>query len=331
MGTNFEDLVADSMQGHAAAVTIPADLPGLARKARRRHRQRRYLVRSGLTAGTAAGLAIAVTLATGAGPQRAARVALQAQTVAYIMSRTERSLAGSGSRTIAIEQDTWHGPAFAPGLVDGFGGPTPGAQSSVTWTYRNKSRTELFADGHPLDADAFVFPAGRRAGRQTQVDYRTKTWWRAALGTRVIIVPPPASCQWAPFPPATASWIRHVVRCGFFRLAGHQVVDGIKALKIVSRTLMVPGTAEIIWINPGTYLPVRSLLETTTGQRQWAVANYTWVTATARNLALLTQPIPAGFRRVAQPSLAPIASFTLIRPGRTTRAPRRAATSRPKA
>jgi hypothetical protein len=151
------------------------------------------------------------------------------------------------------------------------------------------------------------------------------------METRVVIVPPPATCQWAPFPPPTSAWIRHVLRCGFFRVAGHQVVNGINAIEIVSGTLMVPGTAEAIWINPETYLPVRSLLETTTGRRQWAEADYAWVPATPRNLAMLTQPVPAGFRQVSQPSLAPIASFALIRPTRTAREPRKAASSRPAA
>jgi hypothetical protein len=289
-------------------------------------------VRSGLTAGVAAAVAVAVALATAAEPQRPGPGPLQAQTLAYVVSRAERSLATRASTEIAIERDTWRGPDFASAFLEGFGGTTPGAQSSVTWTYRNRSRTELFAArGRPLSADAFVLPAGRRAGRQTEVDYRARTWWRAALGTRLVILPPPASCQWAPFPPATSAWIRHVLRCGFFRLAGRQVVNGISAIKIVSRRLMVPGTAEVIWINPATYLPVRSLVETTSGPRQWAETDYQWAPATPPNLAMLTQPIPAGFRRVAQPSLAPIASLRLIRPARTMRAPRKAATSRPAA
>jgi hypothetical protein len=326
----FGDLVTDSMRAYAATVAIPADVAGLAQRARRRHRRRRYLVRSGLSAGVAAAVAVAVALATGAEPQRAGPGPLQAQTLAYVVSRAERSLASSASTEIGIERDAWHGPDFASAFLEGFGGTTPGAQSSVTWTYRNSSRTELFAArGRPLSADGFVLPVGRRAGQQTEVDYLTKTWWRAALGTRIVIIPPPATCQWAPFPPATSAWMRHVLRCGFFRLAGRQVVNGISAIKIVSRTLMLPGTAELIWIDPATYLPVRSLLETTTGKRQWAETDYQWVAATPRYRAMLTQPIPAGFRRVAQPSLAPIASFRLIRPARTTRAPRKAAASRP--
>jgi hypothetical protein len=331
MNTDFEDLVADSLQRRAATVRVPADLAGLARRTRRQ-RRRRYVMRSGLTAATAAGLVIAVALATGAGPRRAVPGPLHAQTLAYVMSRAERSLGSSASREIAIEQDIWVGSAFASGFLDGLGGTTPGAQRSVTWTYGDDNRTELFAaDGRPLSADAVVLPVGRRSGRQTQVDYVAKTWWRAALGTRVVIVPPPASCQWAPFPPPTSAWIRHVLRCGFFRLAGHQVVNGINAIEIVSRTLMVPGTAEVIWISPQTYLPVRTLLETTAGRRQWAEADYSWLPATPRNLALLTQPIPASFRQVSQPSLAPIASITLTRPARAASEPRKADSSRPAA
>ena len=39
METEFEDLVADSLRRHAAAVVIPPDLTGMADQARRRRRQ----------------------------------------------------------------------------------------------------------------------------------------------------------------------------------------------------------------------------------------------------------------------------------------------------
>ncbi len=332
MDAEFEELVADSMQARAAAVRITADLPSLARRARRRHRQRQHLVRSGLTAGIAAAVAVAVVLATGAGPQRAAPGPLRAETLAYVMSRTESSLAGSASREIAIEYDSWHGPDFATGFADELGAVTPGAQSSHNWSYGRWSRTEMFAaDGRPLSGEAVVLPAGRRNGSRTEVDYRARTWWHAVIssGLVFVILPPPASCQWAPFPPPTTAWIRHVLRCGLFRVAGRQKVHGVDAIEIVSRRLMVPGTREVIWIDPDTYLPVQSYLATTTGPRQWVEAQYAWVPATRRNLTMLTEPIPAGFRRVSQPSLAVIAPGTVLRSAPTPQAARKAATSRP--
>jgi hypothetical protein len=83
-------------------------------------------------------------------------------------------------------------------------------------------------------------------------------------------------------------------------VAGRQTVDGTEAIELKSR----PGSPifETIWVSPQTYLPVRVVVSSAPGAptvRQ--TANFTWLPPTAQNLAKLTVPVPAGFRKVSLP------------------------------
>ncbi len=69
-------------------------------------------------------------------------------------------------------------------------------------------------------------------------------------------------------------------------MVGHQVGDGIDAIKLVATR----GFATM-WVNPVTYLPVRYDV----GGSQ---TDYQWLSPTPAHLALLDEPIPVGFRQV---------------------------------
>jgi hypothetical protein len=115
-------------------------------------------------------------------------------------------------------------------------------------------------------------------------------------------------------PPVTAARaLRAAISCGIFAVAGRDRVDGIDAIELKSR----PGSlvTETIWVRPGTDLPVRLVARSAPGQPAFRMtANITWLQPTAQNLAELTVPIPAGFRRV---TLAEAIGLTVLRiPGR---------------
>jgi hypothetical protein len=81
-------------------------------------------------------------------------------------------------------------------------------------------------------------------------------------------------------------------------VAGRQRVDGIEAIELTSR----PGSliSETIWVSPDTYLPVRVIVHSPPGMPVFQqTADFTWLPPTAQNLAKLTVPIPAGFRKVS--------------------------------
>jgi hypothetical protein len=313
MDASFEDLVADSLERRATEVRIPADIADLARRARRQHRRRQYFLRSGLTVATAAGLAVAIPLATQAGPQPAAR--LQAQTAAYVVGHTERSIATTSNTDIEVARVIWHDSSPNMLLL-----PHYRFVSARIWTYGAATREEFdAAGGRPLIDEGSVNPMARpgrkRPGSFTGVNYSAKAWWHESIpATNEFDLPaPPAGCNAGPtvsmqllpyavpFETASRQWLRYDLRCGYFRLAGGQHVAGINAIKIVSSSAgrTRPGVTEVIWVSPATYLPVQSRTYLTGDPRQWSQTDYRWLPVTSRNLALLSPPIPAAFRRVA--------------------------------
>jgi hypothetical protein len=338
MNTDFEDLVAETLQRRAAVVRIPANLAGLAHRARRQLR-RRYVLRSGLTAATAAGLAVAIPLATQAGPQPTAS-SPQAQTVAYVVRHTERSIAAGAATRIEVARDFYppSSPDIAAILRPGGGGFMP--RSSMTWSHGASFRVEFYGtDQRPQLDQATVYPVVHPRKRpveiDTTVDYFTRTWWQGlqpAFFVPDAPVAPPARCgpnttqtnpdgEFAPSVP----WLRYDLRCGNLRLAGRQRVAGVNAIKIVS----APGVSVqwILWVSPADYLPVQSLTYPPGDPRQAVLARYRWLPATPRNLALLSPPVPAGFRRVKGQPAAPV----MAGPRRAARAPESIAISRPAA
>jgi hypothetical protein len=95
-----------------------------------------------------------------------------------------------------------------------------------------------------------------------------------------------------------ATALRTAVSCGTLNVAGHQQVNGIDTIKLTSRSNSL--LSETIWVSPGTYLPVRVVVHPAAGgpgPRQ--TADITWLSPTRQNLAELTVPVPAGFRKVS--------------------------------
>jgi len=99
-------------------------------------------------------------------------------------------------------------------------------------------------------------------------------------------------------PPATVARALHTaIACGTLTEDGRQNVDGIEAIKLTSRA--GSPISETIWVDPGTYLPVRVVIRSAGGfPVTQQTADITWLPPTAQNLAKLTVPVPAGFRRV---------------------------------
>jgi hypothetical protein len=92
--------------------------------------------------------------------------------------------------------------------------------------------------------------------------------------------------------------LRAAVSCGTLAGAGRQRVDGIEAIELTSRLNSM--ISETIWVSPNTYLPVRVVIRPAHGKPgPLQTADITWLRPTAQNLARMTVPIPAGFRRVS--------------------------------
>ncbi len=304
MDTEFEDVVADSLQQEAASVRIPVGLTDMAERARRQHRRRQLAVRGGLTAGTAVGTVAALVVAFGASAPHAAAPRLRAQTAAYIVSRAERALARDASGTIEYVRMT--------GSPDVEGTNSSG---SAVWLYGSRSLAVNYAvDGSPVVANQsrdLTVPGPATLTQLTQVSPASRTWWRMTTRFWTQVDPdgsPPKRCvanllayrQPPPNVATSTQWIRYYLECGVFVVAGRQHVDGVDASKIV-QAKRSEDLRRVFWINPATYQPVRTWVEVV-GDRWWQM-DFQWLTPTRANLARLTVPIPAGFRRVTAPIL----------------------------
>jgi hypothetical protein len=110
----------------------------------------------------------------------------------------------------------------------------------------------------------------------------------------------PDSCQISPLPAAApaAGWkkvIESGLRCGAFAVDGRQRVDGIDAIRLTGRHFRPAGT--MLWIDPRSYLPVELATHLFKGDEERT--EFRWLPPTRANLALLSPPIPPGFRRLS--------------------------------
>jgi len=288
---------------------LPADAtaPGrLAAQARRRNRRRRPALAMTAAAGTA-GIVTAAVLAA-AGNTAGVHAPDRAMLVAYVAGRMEQAL--SPARLADMVSVTTVQAAVVP-LP---GGMTTVNPLTVSWSYRNLDRNEYFGKtGQPAvdvgDNWGTMRPGG--TDRETAVDYVRGTWSRvsypiegAGPGT---IEPVSSGCASQktpvgyvgmplPFFQPTPGYIKATVACGALAADGHAVVDGVDAIKLIG-TAKSKARPLTVYVDPATYLPLRVV---ELGQQ----TDYQWLPATPARVAQLRVPVPAGFRRTAQPPLS---------------------------
>jgi hypothetical protein len=132
------------------------------------------------------------------------------------------------------------------------------------------------------------------------IDYAKRTWSKttysfgsASDGRRPGPQPVTALQQ--------AAQLRAEVKAGQARLVGRETVDGQRALHLTER---LPNGQVDLWVNPGTYLPIREI-GTAPGMSQTSDQairdDYRWLPSTPANLRLLTPAgaIPAGFTQTS--------------------------------
>jgi len=315
MNSDIENLLREGMERFTADLRAPA---GLTRRVARR-RRRRLALRSatGAAAALAAAAAtlVAIVLPGGSGGAAAA--------AAYVVKRVDRALSAAEPGEIAQVMVTLRGTEIPGGKAV--------TATAEEWSYGNRWRFVANSSaGRP------VYDEGSSAGSQyTVVNYQQRTWGRQLVsvlpGARGFAVTSgPGGCApvvaavpllfhpgllgagfSASSPPLTvARGLRAAASCGTLTVAGRQRVDGIDTIKLTSNPDSL--IAETIWVSPGTYLPVRVVIRPASGTPgPWQTADITWLPPTPQNLAKLTVPIPAGFRRVAVPgALRPMLQLT---------------------
>jgi hypothetical protein len=257
-------------------------------------------------------------------PAHQAQAGLRAQTTAYVFRQTERALAAA-QRENLIEEIHTVGQHYGLGLtqvltfrLDGStvhvvqqAGPT--ANQENIWSYRGQLREQgLDAAGKPVfDASSTTAqsPAGQNPVAMNVsgvgVDYTSRTWWRAAIRLSLPAAPSQSACTSAYLPPPVGTpvdWpaeIRAALSCGHFRLAGHEQIGTVRAIKLVSEKVDGP-YAETLWMDPVTYLPVRLAWHWLDHRAQGPgtlTGDFRWVRPTPANLGALRVTVPGGFQR----------------------------------
>jgi hypothetical protein len=99
---------------------------------------------------------------------------------------------------------------------------------------------------------------------------------------------------------ADAAGIRHQLANGQFKIIRRGVLDGHKAIELGMTGLYghragLHATAARLWVDAATYLPLRQVLQFSTGRQD--MTDYKFLPATAANLAKLRPVIPAGYHR----------------------------------
>jgi hypothetical protein len=334
MNSNIGELLREGIERAAAGERFHASLTG---RARQRHHRRTTTVRAVAVTGTAAVAAVAVfaaTAGTGGTAQPGGR--LPAQTTAYVVGHTERALAAA-ERGNLIERVTATPPRMIAWTeVTAFGVPT-GHNGNVrrlsslkvvqttTWSYRGRTRTQGFAPGGRLAIDLGPSTATRPGGPQPPariiaIDPNAGKWYHPLHSLRGFR-PGPLTCtnqgvDWlaadggGETPAQLTALISKALSCHLFRADGHQIVDGVDALRLAATPrLLRPlrgeagdiGRGVTLWVNAKSFLPVRLALSP--AER----ADFGWLKPTAANLATLRVSVPAGLHEVRLPAGATVA------------------------
>ena len=332
MNNDVESLLREGMERFTSDLRAPA---GLVRHAAQR-RRRRLALRS--VAGSAAVLgAGAVALVAVVVPGVAENPAVASASVVKRIDKalsaaepgeiarvtvTTRAATGPGAaiKTTTAEEwsygDQWRSVSYSSAghLVYDEGSSTSSVYTLVSYPTRTWARqrdlgrpaglaqpNKPVVGGNPV-RNRTVHPGGRILGPHGCEP--------TGGAVRLLLQPGLPGIEFsASAPPTTAAKaLRTAISCGTFAVAGRDRVDGNEAIELTSR----PGGlfTETIWVRPVTDLPIRVVVHSAHGQPAFRMtADISWLAPTSQNLAKLTVPIPAGFRRVP---LAEVIGLTVL-------------------
>jgi hypothetical protein len=318
MSTDLQDLLREGLDRLTAGASVPDGLVG---RAQRRNRQRRVRMRAAIAAGTAVAAAAAViTVSLAATGNKPGSAPVRTQTVADVITRTERALAASADHGNAIQvvQGSGRNVTFGLNALSQSGsfenpGPSPvlprvlskvTAQRLVSWTYHGVYLQEGFsAAGRLVFVNAngvATTRSGRAVAENYGVTYPVRVRWHTILHGVSGTPPPTPRCDAGPSGyPSWRTAIATLLSCGLYHLSGRQQVDGVAAITLVSGPQLGAGVRSTIWIDPATYLPLRTSVTVLAGagRGRQLTNDFRFLPPTRANLAALH----AAIRRVAIP------------------------------
>jgi len=336
MNTDVEDLLREGMERFTRDLRAPAGMP--LRVAQRRRKRLILRTMAGIAAALASGaIAVVAIVMPGADGGGTAEPFVPA---AYVVSRVDRALSAAepgqiaqltittrgaaepGAATATTTAEEWsYGDEWRSVSYSSAGHPVydEGASSSSVYTLVSHP-TRTWARQRGLGRPNGVAQPGKPVAGEHPGSNRVMPRGARVLGPRgcepgdgagrLLLQPGlPGIGFSASAPPATAARaLRTAISCGILTEAGRQRVNGAEAVELTSR----PGSlvSETIWVRPSTDLPMRVVVRSGPGEPAFQLtADIAWLQPTAQNLARLTVPIPAGFRKVP---LAEVLGLTVL-------------------
>ena len=332
MTNGIEEMLREGFDRLTADAKAPAGMVG---RAQRRNRRRRIVSLSAVAAGTAVATAAALIIVTTVVPRGGP--APRVRTIGYVTGRAQQALA-TVAQAKAIEEirNTARNGAFgftvlnmAYGQEQNPSGSAvlPGvlgsvkAQRMTSWFYHDLVLQQGFSAAGKLVFTSSIgmvtSPAGKRVPAGYGAAYPARTRWLSPLTGRNGTLPK-LTCAHA-YPGAATPHLRATIlkalSCGLFALDGNQRIDGVDAIKLIMKPSPGLGLRETLWLDPSTYLPLRTSTASSGshGQVSLLVADYRWLPPTAANLAALhaaihRAAIPSRFRMLP-PADLPLAGF----------------------
>jgi len=291
MNSDIEELAREGMRQFTSTMQVS---PDLAARAFERHRRRRHILRAGLALGAAGAVATAAVItAVAQGPATKATPitapALRARLLAAIDSASGDILYTPARGAPLIEGQY---PAYPqPGQeVHVRVGPAVGSDGKVykdgEYSFKMPSETALhdYINNYTANLDQGGL---QLSGTAMAVDHFNHTWREChskfILGFAL-----------------DAAGIRAEIANGQFTVIGRTELHGQQAIELKinvppSNEAPPHTTAERLWVNATSYLPMREYQRMSNGQH--SVFDYVFLPPTPENLAKLRPVIPAGYTR----------------------------------
>jgi hypothetical protein len=301
MSSDLEELAREGMRQFTEAMRVSPDLA--ARTCERyQQRRRRVVLRGGLALGAAGAVTAAAVIASVAHGPATKITPVAAPVVLTRLLAAIDTASGDILYTPALGASLHGGqyPAFPrPGQeVHVRVGPAVGSDGKVykDGEYSFKMPSEAAQQKYISNYTANLDQSGLHlSGTVLWVDHFTHTWGerhsKFILGFAL-----------------DAAAIRAEIANGQFTVVGPAKLHGQRAIELkinVPPTNEAPAhtTAERMWVNATTYLPMRGYVRMSNGQQ--SVFNYVFLPPTPANLAKLRPVIPPGYTRSHSNHLRP--------------------------
>jgi hypothetical protein len=294
MSSDIEELAREGMRQFTATIQVSPDLA--ARTCERHRQRRRHVLRAGLALGAAGAVtAAAVIVAVAHGP------ATKATPITAPVLRA-RLLAAIDTASGDILYTPAPGGALGGGQYPAY--PQPGQEVHVRVGPAVGSDGKVYKDGE------YSFKMPSETALHDYINNYTANLDQGGLQlSGTLLVVNHFRHVWGVWHghfvlgfTLDAAGVRAEIANGQFTVIGRTELHGQRAIEL---KINVPPnneapphvTAERMWVNATTYLPMRGYTRWSNGQQ--SVSDYVFVPPTAENLAKLRPVIPAGYTHVS--------------------------------